>query len=85
MTNFKHVFNAQYEYMTNNKDYIILETTLTDKNQEHYENMVNFCDSRITDSSWSIGLLEGYSTITIRLWDKNVAEEFKSNFSKFLK
>lgn len=83
--NFKHVFNAQCEYLTANRNFIILETTLTDKSDHIYNVMVAWLDGEITDSSWSIGKLPEYSTITIRLWDRDVAETFKDNFRRFVK
>ena len=84
MDYFKHVFNVQDEYMTNNKDYVIIETTLTEKSDTPYDRMVSFCDERIS-SSWSVGMIKGYDTITFRMWDKSVAKEFVETFKNCIK
>lgn len=81
---FKIVHGAQNEYLSNNKDFVIIETTLTEQDAI-YNSMVEFCHERIKDSSWSIALLPEYSTITVRMWDKKVVEQFKLAFTEYVK
>lgn len=81
---FKNVYGAENEYLSNNPDYVIVETTLTEKD-DTFHAIVKFLSERIRGSSWSIGLLPEYNNITVRMWDKEALVDFRKNFTQYIK
>lgn len=79
----KTVYNAEKEYLSGQKGYVIIQTKYSEVTPEVLE-MKNWCIENIQDC-WSIGSLSKFNfQITFRVWNKKSIEDFKEKFKQHL-
>ena len=83
MHNWKEIHRAQEEYLSNNKNYTIIQTRLKQSNCE-LDNMRSWCEKNVK-GSWSVAQLEEYNyNITFRIWDEKAAIHFRDAFNPYI-
>jgi len=79
----RKTYNAQKEYLSGEKGYVIIKTIYSSLTPE-IEEMQKWCMDNVIDC-WGIGSLAAYKyKITFRIWNKAVIKKFTEKFKDYI-